>query len=244
VNCQHATLLIGADPYATSPELSEHLQSCRSCAEFQREMLGLEANIRRALEGAPPEIPADRPKARVSDIRDAQRAASVTRRRTRHTGWRGWAVAASVALVVLAALWVARPSDTLAHDVVLHVTDEPNSWDSTQPVDTASLAALLRKTGVVDSNVTSQSVMYAQRCLFRGHFVSHLVIRTASGPITVMLLPDEHVTARKAFHESGYSGVIVPTDHGSIAVLARGATNVDNVAQQTWFTVGPTAPPQ
>src|SRR5215472_11768792 len=104
MNCQHATLLIGADPYVASPELTEHLQSCPACAEFHREMLALEANIRRALEVAPPA--ASGTKAKVADIRDAQRAAAGTRKRLRPVPWRGWAVAASVAALALVALWL------------------------------------------------------------------------------------------------------------------------------------------
>jgi Protein of unknown function (DUF3379) len=75
-------------------------------------------------------------------------------------------------------------------------------------------------------------VMYAHSCYFRGHFVPHLVVSTAQGPITVIVLPDEKVKQRTNFHEDGMSGVISPAPHGSIAVLAQGDANVDAVAQQ------------
>jgi hypothetical protein len=43
-----ARLLIGAEPQSVPPELAEHLASCLECAQFQREMTALDANIRRA----------------------------------------------------------------------------------------------------------------------------------------------------------------------------------------------------
>jgi hypothetical protein len=244
MNCQHATLLIGADPYTSSPELTEHLQSCPHCAEFQREMLGLEANIRRALEVPPPSIPATTPTANVASFKDARRAtAAVAGKHARPTLWRGWALAASLVVAVVGMLWLVRPSDTLAHDVVAHVQGEPNSWVSTEVVDVRALEELLHKAGVADSSLTSQHVTYAQYCFFRGHFVPHLVLSTAQGPVTVMVLPDEHVSSRETFHESGYAGVIVPAPHGSLAVLSRGAASMDSLAQQTWFTVGKRSQP-
>ena len=241
MNCQHATLLIGADPYASSPELTEHLQTCPSCAEFHREMLALETNIRRALDAAPAEGADAKAKAHVADIRDAQRPAAANRLRPRPMHWRGWAVAASVVVAVVGGLWALRPAPTLAHDLVTHLGGEPNSWYGTQAVDVRSLEAQLRKAGIADSNVTSREVTYAQTCFFRGHFVPHLVLHTSKGPVTVIMLPDEQVTRRETFSEGGYAGVIVPAQHGSLAVLTRGGSNAGEIAQQVWFTAG--APP-
>lgn len=241
MNCQHATLLIGADPYASSPELTAHLQGCPSCAELQREMLALESNIRRAVDSAPPAA-LQRPKAGVTDIRDATRAASV-KERSGPLAWRGWALAASVALLAVAALWIARPSDSLAHDLIVHVNAEPQSWGSTQPVDARALQEILRKAGVAGWKIDSPEVMYAQTCFFRGHFVPHLVVHTVSGPVTVMVLPEEHVVGRRTFHEGGFAGVIVPAQQGSIAVLARGTTDVEDVARQMRLTLRPAAAP-
>jgi hypothetical protein len=243
VNCAHATLVIGSDPYTSSPEVTEHLQSCPHCAEFHREMLGLEANIRRALEVAPPSIPAAKPSASVASFKGARRAAVVGAKRTRPALWGGWALAASLAMAVVGLLWLLRPADTLAHDLVAHVQGEPTSWASTRVVDARALEELLHKAGVSGSSLTSQEVTYAHYCFFRGHFVPHLVLHTTQGPVTVMVLPDEHVSRRETFHESGYAGVIVPAPRGSLAVLSRGTASVDSLAQQTWFTVGKSSQP-
>ena len=206
-------------------------------------MLALETNIRRALDAPPPTASSAKTKARVADIRDAQRVAAVNRPHSRVAHWRGWAVAATVVVAIVGGLWALRPSDSLAHDLITHVGGEPTSWYSTQPVDVRSLEAQLRKAGISDSNVTSHEVTYAQTCFFRGHFVPHLVLHTSKGPVTVILLPDEQVKGRQSFSEGGYAGVIVPAQHGSLAVLTRGGAGAGEVAKQVWFTVGPPPAP-
>ena len=212
MSCDEARLLIGADPLATTPALEEHLATCAACARFRDEMRSLDADIRRALE-RPPDI---------ARLRSAGPPA-----------WRQWALAASVALASFAvlAVWLLRPSDTLAHEVVAHVQHEPESWLASQHVSVQGISEALRGAGVT-LDVTSDRIRYAQSCWLRGHYVPHLVIQTARGPVTVLILRHEQVRARRTFHEAGMTGVIVPAEQGSIAVLARGADDLDDIAGQ------------
>jgi len=216
VICEDARLLIGAEPCATSAELTEHLKSCQACAEFQFEMVALDANIRRALEEPP----------------------SVVRGRRRLFVQPKWALAASMVLIVMAtlAVWALRIDTSLAHEVVAHVIAEPQSWAGTDAVPEATLADVLRKGGVV-LGATPYSVVYARSCWFRGHYVPHLVVRTAHSLATVMILRNETVDQRQTFHEDGLSGVIVPSAHGSIAVLAASRAQLDDLAAQMRLAV-------
>jgi hypothetical protein len=211
VSCEQARLEIGADPGNSTAELERHLEDCESCRQFRAEVRALDANIRRALERPP--------------------APAVTARFT--ASWRPWALAASVLLAMLAvlAVWALRPSDTLAREVVAHVQEEPESWLARQQVDAQSIDSALRGAGV-KLDITSDRIIYAQSCWFRDHYVPHLVVQTAQGPVTVMILRNQHVSARRTFHEEGMSGVIVPAPQGSIAVLTRGGANIDAVTAQ------------
>ena len=211
MSCEQARLQIGADPGNSTAELERHLQDCESCRQFRAEMRTLDGDIRRALERPP--------------------AAAVTARFT--TSWRPWALAASVLLAMLAvlAVWALRPSDTLAREVVAHVQEEPESWLARQQVDAQSIDSALRSAGV-RLDITSDRITYAQSCWFRDRYVPHLVVQTAQGPVTVMILRNQHVSARRTFHEQGMSGVIVPAPAGSIAVLTQGGANIDAVTAQ------------
>jgi uncharacterized protein DUF3379 len=211
VSCAQARLEIGADPSGSAPGLEQHLHDCADCRQFREEMRTLDANIRRALERPPQWVGAPRLTAT----------------------WRPWALAASVLLAMLAVLsvWLLRPSDTLAREVVAHVREEPESWLARQHVDAQSMDEALRGAGV-KLDITSDHITYAQSCWFRDHYVPHLVVQTAQGPVTVLILRNQRVSGRRTFHESGMSGVIVPAPQGSIAVLTRGGANVEGLATQ------------
>ncbi len=211
--CEDARLSIGADPDAAGRELEEHLRGCADCRAFHEEMRRLNADIRRALDD-PPNIGGHA----------ARHAAPV---------WREYAMAAGVVLAMAAglAVWLLRPTDTLARDVVAHVKGEPESWLSTHNVSAGSIDHALKSSGV-GLDLASDQIVYAQSCWFRGHYVPHLVVQTTHGPATVLILRHEQVKARDDFREGGMTGVIVPAGDGSIAVLARGRGQVDDVAGQ------------
>jgi Protein of unknown function (DUF3379) len=209
--CEDVRLLVGADPDSAGRDLEEHLRGCPGCRDFHQEMRRLDADIRRAL-AEPPQIRAAR-----------------SRRST--PAWREYALAASLLLATAVALgvWLLRPTDALAREVVAHVQGEPNSWLSTLRVSPGALDHALKTSGI-GLDLASNRIVYAQSCWFRGHYVPHLVVQTNHGPATVLILRHEHVTAPDHFHEEGMTGVIVPAGDGSVAVLARGQTPVDEVA--------------
>jgi Protein of unknown function (DUF3379) len=210
--CEDARLLIGADPESASQELAEHLRGCADCSALRGEMQRINGDIRRALEQPP-------------DIRLPRARAGAAPR------WAEWAMAASVLLAAVAGVgvWLLRPTDTLAHEVVTHVRGEPDSWLSTHNVSVGALDHALRSSGI-GLDFASDRIVYAQSCWFRGHYVPHLVVETTQGPATVLILRHEHVKAPDVFHESGMSGIIVPAGDGSIAVLVRGGGRLDELA--------------
>ena len=211
MTCEDVRLQIGADPDASGREFEEHVRDCADCRAFREELRRLNADIRRALAD-PPEI----------RVRGAPRGRGA---------WREYALAASVVLAMAAALavWVLRPTDTLAREVVAHVQGEPESWLSTHNVSAGSIDHALKSSGV-GLDLASDKIVYAQSCWFRGHYVPHLVVQTAHGPATVLILRHEQVKARDDFREGGMSGIIVPAGDGSIAVLSRGRGQVDDLA--------------
>lgn len=211
--CHEARQWLGAEPggdrSAWPAALREHVETCAQCQQYAREMQSMETSIKRALE---------------VDLARFRAPAVAPRRRV------GWALAASVLLAfgVGAGLWALRSENSLAAAVVRHLADESGSWNRTQPLGQSDIDAVLARSGMHVAAMP-MPVVYASSCVFRKHRVPHLVVKTDQGPVTVMLLPDERITAEKDFSEGGYRGVLwpAPNGHGGIAVLARGEQGGD-----------------
>lgn len=208
-DCRHARVAIGGDPHVLSPELSEHLATCAACTRFRNETLALDGRLRAALE-----LP----------LAEFRRPAAAPARR--------FALAASVVLAVLigGGFWLLKPQPALAGDVLEHVKHESASWDSREVLTQAELAEVLQTAGVQFDS--SMPVIYAMACPFHGRRVPHLVVQTAQGPLTVMLLAHEKLSVRQEFSEGGYHGVLLPAGEGSVAVLARDGNVPDAAAEK------------
>ena len=231
MKCTDAHLAIGAEPQSITPELERHLLECASCTEYRREMLELDEHIQRALklDLAPFEnvVPFPSSVHRVPEVATHP----VERASSRSVGGQ-WALAASVlfALGVMFVLWGALPRHSLAADVVAHVVSEPTG--RSVPLPPATLAGVLEKAHLRMDPLPGQ-VTFAQTCFFRGRLVPHFVVRTDKGPVTVLILPHEHVKATEHFNEGGYTGILLPDEgHGSIAVLGRQNVDVEQPARE------------
>jgi len=197
LTCHEVRLAIGAEPQSLSGDVAAHLSTCAACSRFRDETLMLDRHLRAALELPLTEL-------RRPAVRPVRR----------------YALAASVmlGLAIAGAMWIVLPQPALAGEVVEHVLHEPGSWDG-KAVAAGDVAAVLAAAGVeFDSTLP---IVYAAPCPFRGRRIAHLVVQTASGPMTVMLLPHESVSRRREFSEEGMRGVLLPAGAGAVAVLAR-----------------------
>jgi hypothetical protein len=216
MDCIDYRRALQADPQHPTPEMQAHVAGCPDCRRFTDQILRFDERLQRALRIA---VEAS-PDTQVVPLRPTSRPRAAFARR----GW--WAMAASalIAAVVAGGLWLAAPRSTLAADVVTHMAEEPEAWSRTDVrVPEPKLAAVLSESHVRLAQ-NAGLVSYANSCLFRGHQVPHLVVQTAQGPVTVMVLEYESVQTPLRFDSQGYRGVIVPVPgHGSMAVLEKGA---------------------
>lgn len=235
MRCDDARFALETHPSSDDPALAAHVHQCAECDRHRRELLELDRRLRAALEVPVPTNAG----ARVADAEVASSPgnviampASSAARPRRVLG--GLALAASVGAVAVLAglLWAGFPRESLAADVVAHMAHEPYAWSTTAPLATTDVARVLARSDL-SLRPGTLDVTYASTCWFRGRRVPHLVVRTESGPVTVMVLANERVRARERFDERGYRGVLVPAGAGSLAVLARDEVDVDAAAART-----------
>ena len=220
----HYRAEILADPHSTDAELRAHRETCAECRAFTEQLLKFESRLERAMRV---DVPT------TADVLPFARK----RGNTAHAPRRWMALAASVLLgaAIIGGVWLALPQSSLAAAVVAHMAGEPEAWRRTDiAVPSPELADVLKDSKLrlkPDAGIVS----YASSCMFRGHRVPHLVVQTASGPVTVMVLVHESVRGPTQFDDQGYRGTIVPVPgHGSIAVLMRdsgiGASEIERIA--------------
>jgi hypothetical protein len=238
MDCANYRRSMMVDPRDRDPALSEHRAACHDCNLYTQRLLRFESRLERALGVS---VPAQgESAAKAAAARPARYRGGWADRRdwADRGGWKarkGWlAMAASVlvALVVAGGLWLSVPRSSLAAAVVTHMAGEPQAWRRTDvPVPVPTLEEVLRNSKLRLGSGAG-IVSYAASCEFRGHRVPHLVVQTASGPVTVMVLVHEQVPKSVQFDEQGYRGVIVPVPgHGSLAVLTHGPTTDLNTVE-------------
>jgi len=228
----------GADPRHLSAAAAAHRDACAACAESLRRTQALDEKILAALRVPVPDA------MRSGATAAAPGSGGIRGRRGGSAGHfarfpgiepRRWmALAASIVggVAIGSLLWLGSPRASLAEDVVKHMGHEPEAMVATSDAaDPAEVAAVLERAGV-HLRPGVGTVSYASTCPFRGEKVPHLVVQTAAGPMTVMVLRDEKVVAPVDFDEGGYAGTIVPAGPGSIAVLGHApAADLQQVAR-------------
>jgi hypothetical protein len=142
---------------------------------------------------------------------------------------RRWSsLAGSILAGVLVGLfvWLGGAGNKLPRDAVAHVAGERGSMVRTsRPVDGQLLSDVLHQGGA-RWTAAPASVSYARACDFHGRRVAHLVLQTASGPVAVLLLREEHVRRPAAFRRDGFEGVVEPVGAGSMVVIGGPRTDV------------------
>ncbi len=234
MNCEDFRQAIGADPAVDTPQLQAHAAGCVACTDHVARLRDMDDIIRRALT-VDADLPAvDLPPVEMaaSGVNAVDSAGARLRRRALPL-----ALAASITLVLASVLWFALPGESLASQLVTHVGHESKSMViTTKTVGTEDLQRVLAKSGVA-LRPEFGTVSYAMSCEFHGNWVPHLVVQTLSGPVTVLLLPqEESVRQAQSFEEDGYSGLLLPAPRGALAVIGRDAP-LEQVAAQVQAAV-------
>ncbi len=215
MNCLEFRRAAGADPEHLDADARAHLDACPACAEYHRSLVAMDATILKALQ-----VP-------LTAAAAAVRTSPPKRPPLPRSRWLALAASIVAGVLVGSLLWVGGPRATLAREVVEHVLHEPQSLTATH-ADLADVERILGDAGVrVRPGIGT--VSYARSCPFRGHVVPHLVVRTAHGPVTVLVLRNESVRRAIPFEEQGYVGSLVPAGPGSVAIVGGARADVAEV---------------
>jgi len=222
---------IAADPTVDLDELGLSPEERLEARAFQVDMQRLDAKIASALAIDVPEL-------ELPELPEIETDNVVTMQKS-HKRWFSTpafiGLAASVALAAILGIQFFTQSTvypSLAAEIVAHLEHEPQSRVITsRPVPEGRLARVVDDNGVaLDEEVGL--VTYAQSCVINGKTVPHLVIQGKTGPVTLLLMPDEMVDGAVSLQEEGVNGVILPVGGGSIAIIGEREERLDEIEEQ------------
>lgn len=242
MNCTKFAQQFGANPEHLDTLMQEHLNTCASCQSLQTELTQFDDVLRSALAIDVPanlgHLPEDlnAPETSTADnvvsLR-AKRLASEELPQKPRMNTPMFAVAATLLLAVGAFFgnMLGKISTPLPQAVVAHVEHEPNLMGDEWSVVTVSQLGYVLDRGRVSLNGDIGTVRHAGLCSFRGNKVAHVVVQSTNGPVTVMLLPEEHTDGIMSFDEEGYRGVLIPVGEGSIAIIGDSEESTNEVRE-------------
>ena len=223
MNCIDYRRLITSDPAHRGAEAAAHRLACQSCVAYTQRMERLDRSLRDAMM-------IDVPPGLVSRVKLAATGASRSR-------WRRYSIAAGAVAGLAISFGLLTGNDApsgqaLSDSIVAHIEHEPELLVSTlEVIAQPQLASVLAEAGVKLTGDPG-AVSFAGLCPFRGHSVPHMVVQSESGPITVLVLPDEKIRGPITIDRDGFRGIIVPVKGGSIAVVGGEDEATESVKQR------------
>ncbi len=229
MNCLEFRRKLLIEPRSRDREFADHATSCPECAGEAEQAHRFEDRLHAALD-----VPS--PVGLESRIISARSSASD--KGLSGFGSRWLALAAGVLLTIGLAGWMGYkwehyfgvPSG-LEVAVIDHINEELDHLHVDQDVRPENLVFLLSQFGAGMEGDIGR-VNFVSRCSVRQHLGVHMVVPGQQGPITVLIMPGEYLMQPQQVRSPRFSGVIVPTVYGSMAVVGEKLEPVEQVVEK------------
>ena len=218
MNCLDFRRLILVDPRTLSEDARAHALACAACRDTLEKQREADDRLFGAMQVPVPDGLADR--------------ILVTRGHRPERRKFAWAIAATLFLTAGVGLigrrYLLLP-DPLGAEAIDHVAHEPQSFTTIHAVGNDYLPSVLAEQGLKVALALGQ-VTYTRICPMDGRTARHVVIRTAEGPVTLFLMPDDPNKRRRSVTETGgMAAVTMPASRGSLAIVAASLAQAERV---------------
>lgn len=136
-----------------------------------------------------------------------------------------WGTGVAVTAVLMLALAIgvlmpARPDTTwLSVELINHVRGEPDALAGTAEVPVGRVVEAVERGGGRLLGSLGK-VTHIAPCRVPGGMGQHLVVETARGKVTLILMPGQPLDARTQLTRDGLTSVVLPAGRGSAGILA------------------------
>lgn len=210
------------DPLCKEVDLLGHEEHCDECATFARDLRRKEIRLRALMRSIEPDPSLQ---AEIEEKTTAQPALATP---PSHYG-----ATMAMALLVATAIvwWVLRAGslgglDPAARMVLQHVEHEASHLTPGPAVSRNTLQYLFNRFGAQLSGELGE-VYFAAECMMSKDTGIHLVLQGENGPVTMLMMPGENLSADVAIASTDWRGRVTPTPWGSVAVVGRAGEPTD-----------------
>ena len=239
MNCLDCRRELLVDPRSDSPDLTRHISHCKSCRQEQQRLLALDDALDAALAYPVPDGLADR----IIDI--SRDEINTGRNRKKPFSNRVWQIAAGAMLGIGLATYLGlhqdnplNTADALETTVLNHITDEINHLYETHDISAEKLDNIMTAINTQAGDGIGK-LNYAGKCQIRKNTGAHLIVNGDRGPVTVLVMPGEHIEKNMGIKSDRFDGMIYPTGYGSIAVVGEKHEHIPVIAERMLANISP-----
>jgi len=195
--------------------LIEHTSGCAACQEFLVQALEQERDLDAMLQ-----VPVN-PELRSRVFAEAISGPRRSRRQAIAAG-----LALGVAIGTGSIFWRDDPLALAGIDFV--VFEEAQAILDAGPADRSALDRVVQRLGMMTPEHLGE-IHYVGTCPFGGGMAHHVVVKTARGKVTLLLMPDHPIEKRLAARARGLESVIAPLRGGGVAIVAASARSLERI---------------
>jgi hypothetical protein len=224
LNCINVQRALQCDPRHIDPPIQQHLQNCHRCAQFAHEISSFDAHIHAGLNINVPEQLAEK----ILLAKGVQE----NRQQKKFSHWLKGAAAGVTLLAGSIGSYLYLSTPLLIEEIALtHVRDELHHLGDRKNIQLAQLNNMLKPLQMKMAQ-SSYTINYAGSCKIRNSQGIHIVLQGERSPVTLLIMPDEHIHTRKTVEDKTFKGIVVPLKKGSVAIITDKQEALDAYEKQ------------
>ncbi len=117
-------------------------------------------------------------------------------------------------------MFIQSPNRNLSDRVLSHIYHELDHLQEKKQRSLSQVNSVLSSFGIGMDKIFVP-INYLGTCNIGNAKGVHMVLEGKIGPITVLMLPNDYMKSEYIFHDDRFNGVILPSVHGSVAVIGE-----------------------
>ena len=232
MNCLECRRELLIDPRNDTADLIAHVNICPACSKEREKLLALEDALESSMKVNVPEGLANRVLEISRDEHYTNKSGSSP------FGGHVWQMAAglflAIGLVVYLGLnqyYPIRNAHALEVAVLNHIADERHQLHGSNEINQDTYSNIMT---AISTQTTGDigKVNFASKCQIRKNAGAHLITSGNKGPVTVLVMPGEHIDRNVKISSSRFDGTIYSTVYGSLAVVGEKGEQILPIADR------------